>query len=193
MKPVQQTAIDANGWHLWPSEPSADERWIEAVRALHITLERELFATDPMANRRLGVEVRAFRRLEDWRVLLVLTPWMLARLLAPLRQPASAIPEGWRAPQRRDACHQVLGPTFQLDILGQSQAAHLNYHPILGHYLLQPIALNLEPYDSAEAVFQSWGEVIRTRDENMQRHRKDCAWQKEISRRELFARLRPRA
>jgi hypothetical protein len=77
-----------------------------------------------------------------------------------------------------------------LAILGQSQQAHLNYHPLLGHYLLQPIALNMEPYASPEAVFEEWNQVIRTRDENMEKHRRDCPWQKEVSRRELFERLR---
>ena len=47
----------------------------------------------------------------------------------------------------------------------------------------------MEGYDSPEAVYHAWEQVIRTRDGNMERYRKDCPWQKEVSRRELFTRL----
>ena len=44
-------------------------------------------------------------------------------------------------------------------------------------------------YRSADEVFQAWNHVIQTRDRNMEKARRDCAWQKEVSRREFFGRL----
>lgn len=176
-------------WSICPPELADDARFIEAVHELHEALNREFFADDLMANQRLGVQVRAFRRLEQWRLLLLLTPWMLSRLLVPERDPGIPVPREWRARLRCNASYQLLGPLVKLNILGQDQRAHLNYHPLLGHYLLQPIALNMEPYATPEAVFEEWNQVIRTRDENMEKHRRDCPWQKEVSRRELFGRL----
>jgi hypothetical protein len=185
-------AAPATDWSICPAALADDDRFVETIRRLHEAVNRDFFADDPMANQRLGVQVRAFRRLEQWRLLLVLTPWMFSRLLLPERDPGIRVPPKWRAEARRDAPYQLLGPRVRLAILGQSQPAHLNYHPLLGHYLLQPIALNMEPYTSPEAVFEEWNQVIRTRDENMEKHRRDCPWQKEVSRRELFGRLRGR-
>lgn len=167
-----------------------DAAFLDAVRAIHEGIQQELFADDPLVNGRLGVHLRAFRRLEGWRVLLVLTPWMLSRILVPQRDPGIPVPPAWQVGARTHTPYQVLGPQVTLEILGQAQQAHLNYHPRLGHYLLQPIALNMQSYDSPEAVFEAWNQVIRTRDESMERHRKDCPWQKEVSRREWFARMR---
>jgi hypothetical protein len=177
-------------WSPCPPELADEDRFIEGIRELHETLNREFFADDLMANQRLGIQLRAFRRLEGWRMVLVLTPWMLSRLLVPERDPGIRVPPEWRAETRRDAPYHLLGPLVKPEILGQGQQAHLNYHPRLGHYLLQPIVLNMEPYATPEAVFEEWSQVIRTRDENMEKHRRDCPWQKEVSRRELFGRLR---
>ncbi len=184
------SAIPGRGWRLSPPGLKDDAAFVDAVRNLHEGVYQSYFAADAAANHALGVQLRAFRRLDNWRLLLVLTPWMLSRLLAPDRDPGLAIPAKWEEECRADADYQVLGPQLKLEILGQSQQAHLNYATSLGHYLLQPIALNMAMYDSAEAVFEAWNQVIRTRDENMEKHRKDCSWQKEISRRELFGRLR---
>ncbi len=183
-------AISGRGWRLSPPGLKDDTAFVDAVRNLHEDIYQRYFAADTAANHALGVQLRAFRRLDNWRLLLVLTPWMLSRLLVPDRDPGLPIPAKWEKKYRADADYQVLGPLLKLDILGQSQQAHLNYDTSLGHYLLQPIALNMAMYDSAEAVFEAWNQVIRTRDENMEKHRKDCSWQKEISRRELFGRLR---
>jgi hypothetical protein len=48
----------------------------------------------------------------------------------------------------------------------------------------------MKPYPSADAVFEAWSQVIRIRDENMEKAKRDCPLQKEISRRELFRRLK---
>jgi hypothetical protein len=187
---AQMTPLLQSGWRGLPPERADDAAFIETLLELHALLFDDHFAGDPEANESLGIEVRAFRRLEGWRVALVLTPWMLARLLIPDRDPKIPLPPEWCAEAREEATYQALGPQVGFSLLGQDQQAHLNYHAWLGHYLIQPIALNMGAYESPEAVFEAWSNVIRTRDENMARHRKDCPWQQEISRRELFSRLR---
>lgn len=178
-------------WCLCPEDLADDQSLSEAVVAVHERLFRETLAGDPMLNLALPIEVRAQRRVEDWRALLLLTPWMLARLLFPDRSPPLALPEGWSAAERAEAEYLVLGPRLRFELFGQSQQAHLGCHDRLGHYLLQPLCLNMEPYRDADAVFERWSEVIRVRDENMEAARRDCPMQKEISRRELFRRLKP--
>lgn len=165
-----------------------DKDLVDAVLAAHReTLCREMSGVMGL-NPSLPVQARAFRRLEGWRVLLLLTPWMLSRLLFPDEPPPLAIPAGWTATARRSAEYCMLGPRVPFQLLGQQQQGHLNFHPVLGHYLLQPICLDMEPYSDAEAVFEAWDRVIRVRDENMERARRNCPLQKEISRRELFRR-----
>jgi len=165
-----------------------DDRFVSVVREVHESLFHRYFAEDPAINAALGVDCRAFRRLGDWRVMLVITPWMLARLLFPERAPKSAIPPGWNAAERAVADYEVLGPVMEVALLGQSQRAHLNFHPRLGHYLLHPLCLNMVPYETKDDVFEAWNHVINTRDRNMERMQRECGVQKEISRRELFKR-----
>ena len=43
------------------------------------------FSADPGVNTALPIRTRAFREIDGWRSLLLLTPWMLARLLFPLK------------------------------------------------------------------------------------------------------------
>jgi len=176
-------------WQCLPPELAADDALEQAVLAVHNDILREQLAGDPMLQLALPVEVRALRRIESWRVLLLLTPWMLARLLFPDAPPEPEIPPDWSAQARRDAPYLVLGPQLRFDLLDQPQQAHLNYHHRLGHYLLQPICLDMGPYETADAVFTAWSQVIHTRDENMAQARRDCPLQKEISRRELFRRF----
>jgi hypothetical protein len=177
-------------WVLCPPELAEDDALSAAVLEVHQAILRDQLQGDPSLNPDLDIQQRALRRVEDWRVLLLLTPWMLARLLFPDRSPSLALPGGWSAPERTNAPYQVLGPRILFSLLGQSQQAHLSYHRDLGHFLLQPLCLDMEPYPNTEAVFEAWGQVIRTRDENMEKARRDCPLQKEVSRRELFARFR---
>lgn len=177
-------------WQACPPELAEEDALAAAVLEVHRAILQGQLAGDPMLNLSLGIEQRALRRIEGWRVLLLLTPWMLARLLFPDEPPALPLPAGWSADERRNADYLVLGPRVAFDLLGQPQQAHLSYHPALGHYLLQPLCLNMEPYRDAEAVFEQWNQVIRTRDENMEKARRDCPVQKEVSRREFFRRFK---
>lgn len=183
--------VTAEAWRLCPPDLVADEALTLEVLRVHQALLRDHLLGDPMLNMRLGIQQRALRRIEGWRVLLLLTPWMLARLLFPDREPGLRLPQGWTAAELAGNPYQVLGPPLSFSLLGQPQRAHLSYHPDLGHYLLQPLCLDMEPYADADAVFAAWSQVIRTRDENMEKARRDCPLQKELSRRELFSRLKP--
>jgi len=174
------------GWAPTPAGLAADASLRAAVVGAHRGILQRSLAGDPMLNPGLDIEVRAMRRIEGWRAMLLLTPWMLARLLFPDAPPPLAIPAGWSQDEREGADYQVLGPRIAFELLGQPQQAHLSYQPGLGHYLLQPICLNMAPYPDADTVFAAWGEVIRTRDENMERARRDCPLQREVSRRELL-------
>jgi len=186
-------AMDEGGWRVLGPEFGDDEALSAEVLAVHRFLLDGPLAGDPSLNLALPIQVRALRRVEDWRVLLLLTPWMFARLLFPDRPLDLDLPSGWSAAERDQADYLVLGPMLTPELLGRVQRAHLNYHARLGHYLLQPICLDLERYTDPESVFEEWNAVIRTRDENMEQAKRDCPMQREISRRELFRRLKPNA
>ncbi|MEY6431508.1 [NiFe]-hydrogenase assembly chaperone HybE [Thioalkalicoccus limnaeus] len=183
---------DPSGWQLLAADRLDEASLTAAVIAAHRRILDELRRSDPLLNTALGIEVRAYRPLDDWRVLLLLTPWMLARLFVPQQPPPIPIPPGWSASERRDAPYQVLGPALEIRLLDQPQRAHIHHDPDLGHYLLQPLCLDMTPYRDAEACFDAWAEVIRIRDENMEQAQRDCPLQRDISRRELFARILPR-
>lgn len=173
-------------WQLPPASLDDDEAFLTYLVEMHRRLSDKQFIQDPIANQELGIQVRAFRRIEYWRLLLILTPWMLARILSPLRAPQLEIPQEWSAENRAHSNYQIMGPGVNLELLDQKLAAHINYDPTLGHYLLQPLVLNMEGFSTPEAVFQAWNQVIRTRDANMEKMKRDCPWQKEVSRREFF-------
>lgn len=177
-------------WILRPPELAECRALAEAVLATHEEVHERHFLGTPGVNETLGLEVRACRRIDQWQALLLLTPWMLSRLWFPDEPPDVDVPPGWRADSRDEGQYQLLGPACTFEVLGQQQQAHLNFHPALGHFLLQPLALNMQPYADAGSVFEAWNQVIRVRDENMRRMARDCPLQKEISRRELFRRLR---
>ncbi len=187
-----QSQFNSNpSWQRLPDALNDDQALIDAVLAVHTTLLADVVARDPLLNLALPIEQRALRRIDDWRVLLLLTPWMLARLLFPAQPPVNTLPANWSADERAPADYVVLGPRLAFTLLGQTQIAHLNYHVQLGHYLLQPLCLQLEAYADADAVFNDWGAVIQIRDTNLAHTQRDCPLQREISRRELFRRLKP--
>ncbi len=177
-------------WVLLPPDLDDEQKLAEQVLAAHRRIHANHFQGQPGLNESLGLRARAARRIEGWHVLLLLTPWMLSRLWFPLHPPPIDIPPEWSAEARDEAAYQLLGPACSFEVLGQRQQAHLNYHPRFGHFLLQPLALNMQSYADAESVFEAWNEVIRVRDESMARMARDCPLQKEISRRELFRRFR---
>jgi hypothetical protein len=150
---------------------------------------RDALDADALGNPALPVLARAVRRNEGWCVFLVLTPWMLARVFLPQESPALRLPSGWDAIERAGESYQVIGPAVDLVLSTGTQRAHINYDPVLGHYLVQPLVQAMAQFDSAEAVFGAWNTVIATRDRVMAEQQRDCPWQREVSRREFFSRL----
>ena len=88
-------------WRICPPALADDEALGLAVVRAHQAILRDQLAGDPMLNAALGIQLRALRRIEGWRVLLLLTPWMLARLLFPDDMPPLEIPGGWSADERQ--------------------------------------------------------------------------------------------
>lgn len=179
-------------WRLFDPEAS-DEQLIERILDIYADLYRQHFAGAFGINHKLPIEIRAFRAFEDWRILLLLTPWHLARLFIPIRTPELEIPPGWDEESRTKAAYEVIGPALSLPLLRSHERAHLNYHPRLGHFLIQPLIQALANFQDADAVFAAWDQVIRVRDRNIAEHRRRCDWQQEVSRRELLAGLLRRA
>jgi hypothetical protein len=182
--------VSDGAWQCFPRATEGDDGLRQAVVEVHQGILRDQLAGDPMLNLALPVEIRALRRIDAWRLLLLLTPWMLARLLFPDDPPGLEVPAGWEAQERRGADYRLLGPSLDFLLLGQPQRAHLNYHLRLGHFLLQPICLDMNSYADGDSVFEAWSQVIRIRDENMEKARRDCPLQKEVSRREFFRRIK---
>jgi hypothetical protein len=189
----QQKPLDGPGWALTLAELD-DEAFVATLEAVFTALYRQVFAADELGiNRGLPIEVRAVRHREAWRINLLLTPWMLARVFTPLRLPEIPIPSGWTSDERTEAPYQVIGPLIEFSVLDSPQKAHLNYQVRLGHYLIQPLVQSMARFASASAVFEAWSQVIATRTENMQKLNVQSRWQEDLSRRELFTRLlRPR-
>ena len=188
--PAVASASKLPVWQLGAPELQADDKALTtSVIGLHEDLYRRNFSEEMLANHNLPIQVRAFRHTENWRIFLVLCPWILARYFVPTGDPQIPLPKGWSAEERADEPYILLGPMISFDLFATEQKAHLNYHPILGHYLLQPLVLSLGQYENADAVFEAWNQVIRTRKENMEKHKRRSQWQEELSRREFFARL----
>ena len=61
--------------------------------------------------------------------------------------------------QLSDTDNQPLGPVIDLPEALGGGTAHLNYHPTLGHYLVQPITLDLAQYDNAHSVFEAMNQL----------------------------------
>lgn len=150
---------------------------------------RDSFADEPIGNPALPVMLRALRRQEGWCIFLLLTPWMMARLFVPQELPALPVPDGWTATERQGEPYCVIGPALELTLSSGSQRAHLNHDPVLGHYLIQPLVQAMDQFADADAVFAAWNTVIATRDRVMAETKRECSWQKEVSRREFFSRL----
>ncbi len=181
--------MNDSGWQLGAWAGEGDQALIATVIASFGAVYRTHFSDEWLVNHTLPLEVRAFRRSDGWAVFLLLTPWMMARVLLPEYDPGLPIPAGWSAAERKALPFAAIGPLLPFTITGGQQKAHLNYLPELGHFLLQPLVQSMEQYASADAVFAAWDEVIKTRDRVMLEQKRECSWQKEVSRREFFARL----
>ncbi len=180
-----------SNWQLLDS-PQNDAEVINYVINIFKEMYRTYFTDELLVNHNLPIEIRAFRHNDIWRVFLILTPWTLARVFLPKSAPKIEIPQGWQVKDRTTAPFTVIGPALPLDILGGREMAHLNYHPKLGHYFIQPLIQSMEQFNSADEAFKAWNEVIKTRDQVIEEQNRHCEWQQEVSRREFFTKLRRR-
>jgi hypothetical protein len=181
-------APEVAGWQIY--NPNAEDGSLvdDLLRTYH-EIYQHRFATEPLVNHGLPIEVRAYRHYRAWRICLLLTPWHLARIIIPKTAPALDLPPQWSVAVRADADYVVIGPAVPLDILTAQERAHLNYQPRLGHYFVQPLIQSLRRFATADEVFEEWKEVIAVRDRNIAERKQHCEWQSEVSRREFFARL----
>ena len=175
-----------NAWHSFADELRSDTLLQAAAIDEHRRIYTRCFENDLAANHALPIMTHAFRRLDQWRVFLLLTPWMLARLFVPDADPGLRIPPEWDAQTCSGREYQVIGPAFDLPLLTGKQRAHLNYSPVIGHYLLHPLILSMTNFGAAEEVFAAWNRVIELRNLNLERVQKRNPLQEEITRRELF-------
>lgn len=179
----------AGYWQSCAAPLRDDQALCEAILTVYQDLYQHYFTNLPTINPRLPIELNAFRRIDQWRVFLLLTPWMLVRLWVPEGATGFAVPQGWSAEERDNASYTLLGPVFKLIVLDSQQKVHLAYYRQIGHYFIQPLILSLTAYDSAGAVYHAWRQVIQARIEKLKRLKKTSQWQSEVSRRELFSKL----
>jgi hypothetical protein len=170
-----------------------DQEIISSVIEVFTGQYQTYFVNELLVNHNLPIEIRAFRQTDIWHIFLLLTPWTLARVFLPVRDPGLEIPPGWQAEERATAPMTVIGPAMPLAILGGKEQAHLNYHPKLGHYLIQPLIQSMAQFNTPDEAFKAWNEVIKIRDKAIEEQKKRCEWQHEVSRREFFAKLTRRA
>lgn len=149
--------------------------------------ERELVGLGFGGNLNLTTQARAYREVDGWKFFLLLTPWRLARILIP-PQGHEGLP-GWLALADPRQC-SALGPLVTVQINQSLRKAHVQFHPLLGLHLLEPLVLNMVGYRDNDAVFTAHDRVIETRDRIMAQTGRSCSTQSEISRRELFAPFR---
>lgn len=182
--------MTSHHWQSVPNELKDDEALLSAVVEEHRLIYDKYFRGDLEVNHQLPVMTHAFRHLNQWRVFLLLTPWMLARLFVPDNPPDIEVPAEWRAETRKGLPYTVIGPTFNLDLLTGKQQAHLNYSVAIGHYLLHPLILSMASYRTPDEVFRAWNQVIEARNENIKKMQKQNPQHEEISRREFFSGMR---
>ncbi len=176
-------------WIPGPEILQQDEMLNNLVTSVFGDIYERSFADDPLINHRLPIEIRALRDVDDWRVFLLLTPWMLSRVYVRSDEASINVPPAWQVENRINEPYLVVGPQVGFCLLEHEQLAHLNFHPELGHYLVQPLILRMDQYSSAGEVYRDWNTVIETRDENMKKRQAECRCQEEISRREFFTRM----
>ena len=152
-----------SGWQLIDSVSA--EALPQRLEQTFAQLYNDDFADAMMGiNHKLKVEVRGWHEKDNWAMGVLLTPWMLTKIYIPLSTPAEpTIPADWQADARSNAPYVVIGPLMTLTIDGQPHTVHINYHPQLGHYAVQPLVQKMDSYDNNEAAFAAWGEVLTFR------------------------------
>jgi hypothetical protein len=168
-------------WQLLPKALADDTKFKQALINVHRDIYDEFFEDNPLINSSLGFHLHDYQRTSGWRVVLILTPWMMSRLLFPENNPHIVIPDGWSGEERCSTDYQVLGPSLRLGWSGNYMQSHLNFHAQLGHYLIQPILMNMQNYKTPQAALAAWNAIIRRRDAKINRRQLSCPCQEEFT------------
>jgi hypothetical protein len=168
-------------WQLLPMELKDDTTFTQVLVDVHREIYKDFFYDDPLSSESLGFHLHAYRRTSGWRVAVILTPWMMSRLLFPEQDPHIVIPQGWSGEERCGTDYQALGPSLRLGWSGHYMQAHLNFHARLGHYLLQPILMNMKNYRTADQALEAWRDAIGTKGKKMMGMLQNCPWQEAFS------------
>ncbi|MBU0499439.1 MAG: [NiFe]-hydrogenase assembly chaperone HybE [Gammaproteobacteria bacterium] len=179
-----------SNWQPGPAARMDDATLAAVVERVFQEMLEEHFSDGPSLNTDLPIQLRALRDIEGWRSLLLLTPWMLCRLLFPPETADLDLPEGYDPASHGLGTErfELLGPIIEFSLLDSKQKAHPSFQVELGGFLIQPLILNMQPFSTPDEAFGAWNKIIRTRDENRKRLNAQSVWQDEISRHELFAR-----
>jgi hypothetical protein len=158
---------ESTGWEIYDEE-KAGCSLAEAISQVFTEVYNEDFADAMMGiNHALTVELRGWQTGDEWQEVWLLTPWMLSRVFFPTSTNATLgdllPPENWQAKARQHQAYLVIGPLMPIEIEGKKLQTHLNYHPLLGHYWIQPLVQNMMKYADNESAYQAWGEVIAFR------------------------------
>ncbi len=156
-------------WQLLPAKWQRDSLFRPALVEVHREIYRQFFYNDPRVNPQMGFHLHAYCRSTHWRVTLILTPWMMSRLLFPEHDPKILIPDGWSGEDRSHSEYQTTGPSLKLGCYGNEMIANLNYHTQLGHYLIQPLALSMRNYSSPLEALEIWNRLFYSHSLSMQR------------------------
>ncbi len=156
-------------WQLLPPNWLRDSVFRPALLDIHRDIYRRFFENDPRVNPQLGFHLHAYCRSTHWRATLILTPWMMSRLLFPEHDPHILIPDGWSGEDRSQSEYQIVGPSLKLGCCGNAMVANLNYHTQLGHYLIQPFALGMRNFKTPREAFEIWNKLFYTHALSMQR------------------------
>ena len=144
-------------WQILPQHLHSEMRFNLALLIAHRQIFDRYMAGDALVNKALGFHLYGYQQQGIWRQIQILTPWMLARLWFSDSPPDIPVPEN--SPKGDD--YQPLGTEINLpEELGRG-VAYLNYHPTLGHYLLQPITLDMTGYETAQEVFDTWSHDLQ--------------------------------
>ncbi|MBF0417181.1 MAG: [NiFe]-hydrogenase assembly chaperone HybE [Magnetococcales bacterium] len=176
----------------WMVTTMADEALMGAVEAEYRQVYARHVTEAWAANESLPITTRYYRDDPPWKIFLLLTPWMLARLFFAGDEPVGfaprlPLPVDGGSPDEGAQLFQ-LGPVVSFALHGQPQKGHMQWSAGLGHFLLQPLILNMAPYVGAESAFAAWSDTVARRDALLSTMKRNCGWQKEVSRRELFGR-----
>ncbi|MET0067730.1 MAG: [NiFe]-hydrogenase assembly chaperone HybE [Candidatus Thiodiazotropha sp.] len=156
-------------WQLLPAKWQQDAIFRPALIDIHREIYQRFFHNDPRVNPQLGFHLHAYCRSSHWRSTLILTPWMMSRLMFPEQDPHILIPDGWSGEDRSQSEYQPVGPSLKLGCHGNAMVANLNYHTQLGHYLIQPFALSMRGFKRPREAFEIWDRLFYAHALRMQR------------------------